>query len=78
MEQLGGNYYRIGGWVLIACDGSRGTAPRTKCNEKAFCAPHYGKSDKAKTRQNNKKGEKWPSKKKKSQPQVPQVWITLM
>ena len=53
MEQLGGDYYRIGGWVLIRYNGSRGTAPRTKCNEKAFCARHYYKSQKAKTRKND-------------------------
>ena len=78
MEQFGGDDYRIGGGVLIAFDGSRSTAPRTTYNEKAFCAPHDGKSAKAKTRQNKKKGQKCPPQNKKPQPQVPQVWITLM
>lgn len=81
MEQLGEIYWRIGGWVLIAFDGSRSTAPRTILNEKAFCAPHYGKSQKAKARKNKKKGKKCQKRrpaKKKPQPQVPQVWITLM
>ena len=77
-EQLGGNYYQIGGCVLIAYDGSRGTAPRTKCNEKAYCTPHYGKSQKAKTRKNRKKCQKCPPNIIIQQPQVPQVWITLM
>ena len=42
MEEIGGRFWRIHGWVPIAFDGSRSTAPRTKDNEEAFCAQHYG------------------------------------
>ena len=85
-KQIGAKYFRTKQWVLIGFDGSRATAPRTVANEKAFCAPNYGKSGKAKTRRNKKKAE---GKKPKgaqcqrrsainSQPQEPQVWITMM
>ena len=66
-EKSGGRFFRTDGWTLIAFDGSRATAPRSKANEKAFCAPNYGKSAHAKNR----------DKESKSQPPAPQTWITL-
>ena len=34
-----GEHFRVGRWVALAVDGSRVSVPRTKKNEKAFCAP---------------------------------------
>ena len=42
MQQIGSQFWRIDGWLPIAFDGSRSTAPRTKSNEAALCA-NYGK-----------------------------------
>lgn len=72
-EAVGGQYYRTDGWVLIAFDGSRATAPRTQANEKAFCAPNYGSGEKAKY--GKKVSKEAP---RKTVPPEPQVWITLM
>lgn len=80
MEQIGGKFWRIGLWVPIAFDGSRSTAPRTRSNEQALCAPHYGTGRKAKygkygtKKANSMRGAK---KRKKPQPQEPQAWITM-
>jgi hypothetical protein len=54
--------------------------PRTKDNEKAFCAPNYGKSNNAKYRQKKKRKEKRSRVKsqKKMQPVKPQIWLTLL
>ena len=38
MEEYGGDHWRIGSWVPLAVDGSRIGAPRTRANERAFCA----------------------------------------
>jgi hypothetical protein len=79
MEEIGGRYWRIGGWVPIAFDGSRGTAPRTENNENAFCCKTYGKSPKAKARKKKTKGMRRRNHgKHKPQPQEPQVWITML
>src|ERR1700733_5717857 len=43
MHEIGGTFWEIGGWVPIAFDGSRGSAPRSEANEKALCASNYGK-----------------------------------
>lgn len=79
MEEIGGRFWRIHGWVPIAFDGSRGTAPRSEQNEKAFCAPHYGKSNSAKYRRRKIKGMRRKNNdKNRPHPQEPQVWITLL
>jgi hypothetical protein len=76
MEQIGGEYWRIGGWLPLAVDGSRITTPRTQPNEAAFSAPHYGQSYKARSR------TKWKNKKRRSKPLServkPQIWLTLL
>jgi hypothetical protein len=60
-------------------DGSRATTPRTASNEKAFCAPNYGKSHSAKYRKRKTKGmRRKQNEKNKPQPQTPQTWITMM
>jgi hypothetical protein len=79
MEEIGGRFWRVGGWVPIAFDGSRSTAPRTKSNEAAYCAANYGKGYTAKYRPKKSKGmRRKQNEKNKAQPQEPQAWITLM
>ena len=79
MEEIGGRFWCIHGWVPIAFDGSRSTAPRTTANERAFCAKHYGKGKTAKYRKKKTKGvRRKKNKRNKAQPQEPQAWITLL
>lgn len=79
MAEIGGLHYRKGMWVVIAADGSRASTPRTKSNEKAFCAKNYGKGKTAKYRKKKTKGmRRRRVKQNKPQPQGPQMWITLM
>jgi hypothetical protein len=79
MEQIGGRFWRVAGWIPIAFDGSRSTAPRTKANEKAFCAKDYGKGKTAKYRKKKSKGmRRRKNQRNKAQPQEPQAWITLL
>ena len=78
-EEVAGRFWSDGGWTLIGFDGSRATTPRTASNEKAFCAPNYGKSNSAKYRKRKSKGmRRRQNEKNKPQPQTPQVWITMM
>ena len=71
--------WSLGGWVPIAFDGSRSTAPRTESNEQALCAPHYGNGQTAKYRKKKSKGmRRKKNEKNKPQPQEPQAWITLL
>lgn len=79
MEKHGGKHWRVGLWLALAVDGSRISVPRTKANEKAFCAPNYGKGKTAKYRKRKTKGKRAGKKgKEKMQPVKPQMWITLM
>jgi len=79
MEQIGGEFWEVAGWVPIAFDGSRDTAPRTKSNEDGFCAKNYGKGKTAKHRKKKTKGmRRTKNKKNPPSPPAPQVWITLM
>lgn len=79
MQEIGGKFWRRGGWVLIAFDGSRSSAPRTEKNELAFCAPDYGKGNTARYRKKKSKGmRRQQNKKHPPQPQKPQAWITLL
>jgi hypothetical protein len=64
--------------MALAVDGSRVSVPRTKDNEKALCAPHYGKSASAKYRRRQRKKARVRSRAKKSEPVKPQIWITLL
>lgn len=79
LEEIGGKFWRIGRWVPIAFDGSRSTAPRTKANEKAFCAANYGSGKTARYRKKKTKGlRRKKNQKNPAHPQEPQAWITLM
>jgi hypothetical protein len=76
MEQIGGEHWRIAGWLPLAVDGSRTTTPRTRSNEACFSATHYGQGRKARSRR------KWKNKKRRSKPLServkPQIWLTLL
>lgn len=76
MEHIGGEYWRIGGWLPLAVDGSRITTPRTQSNEANFSAPHFGQSRTARGRR------RWKNKKRRSKPLServkPQIWLTLL
>jgi hypothetical protein len=79
MEEIGGRFWRVHGWVPIAFDGSRSSAPRTQANEKAFCAPNYGKGKTSRYRTKKTKGmRRRKNERNKPQPQEPQAWITMM
>jgi hypothetical protein len=79
MAQLGGNFWRVDGWVPIAFDGSRSSAPRTASNEAELCAANYGKGMTAKYRKKKSKGmRRKRNQRNKPQPQEPQAWITMM
>jgi hypothetical protein len=79
MEEWGGEFWRIGIWVPIAFDGSRSTAPRSKANEDALCAAHYGQGMTARYRKKKSKGmRRKRNQRNRAQPQEPQAWITLL
>jgi hypothetical protein len=76
MEKVGGSYWQIGPWLPLAVDGSRVNTSRTKSNERAFSAKHFGQGHTARSRQ------KWRNKKRRSkrlsEPVKPQIWLTLV
>lgn len=79
MEEIGGPCWQVGLWVPIAFDGSRSTAPRSKANEKAFCAGNYGKGATAKYRKKKSKGmRRKKNERNKAHAQEPQAWITML
>lgn len=79
MQAVGGSHWRIGRWLPIAVDGSRISTPRTVKNERAFCAPNYGKSATARHRRKKRKAKGIRRRsKKKPQPVKPQIWLTLL
>jgi hypothetical protein len=78
-EEVGGRFFRTGGWVLIGFDGSRATAPRTVSNERAFCAPNYGHGKRAKYGKKKSRGlRRRRNEQHPPHPQAPQAWITMM
>ncbi|HSG69579.1 MAG TPA: transposase [Planctomycetaceae bacterium] len=79
MRKIRGKHWRTDGWVPIAFDGSRSSAPRTVSNEDALCAPNYGHGPTAKYRKKKTKGmRRRKNEKNKPQPQEPQAWITML
>jgi hypothetical protein len=79
MREIGGEFWRVGGWVPIAFDGSRSSTPRTQANERTFRAKNYGKGTTAKYRKKKSKGMR-RKKNEKNPPQLPkpQAWITML
>jgi Transposase DDE domain len=79
MEENGGQHWRVGRWLALAVDGSRLSVPRTEENEKAFCAPNFGKSRMAEyRRRKRRKGRRVRQKAEARQPVKPQMWVTLL
>ena len=81
MERYGGDHWRIGSWLPLAVDGSRVSAARTRANERAFCAPNYGRSRSADYRRRKRRRQGRPQRRRrrrKSAPVKPQVWLTLI
>ena len=80
MGRQAGKHLRVGRWLALAVDGSRIGAPRTRENEKAFCAPNYGHGKTAKYRKKTGKGgrKRKTKKKKKQHPVGPQLWLTML
>jgi hypothetical protein len=79
MEEVAGKRWRVHGWLPIAFDGSRSTAPRSQSNEKALCAPDYGNGQTAKYRKKKSKGmRRKKNERNKAQAQEPQAWITML
>ena len=79
MRQIGGRFWRVDGWVPLAFDGSRCTAPRTRSNEAGFCARTYGKGKTATYRKKKSKGlRRRQNRAHPGQPPAPQTWLTLL
>lgn len=78
MKQIGKDRWAVGDWVAIAFDGSRDAAPRTKSNERAYCAADYGNGKTARSKKNRNGKTKKGTRTGKVQPPAPHVWITLM
>ena len=78
-EEVAGERRRTDGWLLLGFDGSRISAPRTQSNEKAFCAPNYGKGKEAKYGRKKSKGMRRNRNiENPPQPPKPQVWVTMV
>lgn len=77
MRAHGGTHWRVGAWLPLAVDGSRISAPRTRANEAALCAPNYGRSRTAEYRR-KKKGRRGRKAGREARPVKPQVWLTLL
>ncbi|MFY9252911.1 MAG: hypothetical protein WAO83_05630 [Fuerstiella sp.] len=52
MKQIGKDRWAVGDWVAIGFDGSRDATPRTKSNERAYCAADYGNGKTARSKKN--------------------------
>ena len=81
MRELKSEHWRLGRWLPLAVDGTRLSVPRTRANEQAFCAPHFGHSRTAQYRRRKKKkaqGRRIRRRVKPAQPVKPQVWTTLL
>lgn len=78
-QERAGRHFEIRGWVPIAFDGSRATAPRSVSNERRLCAPNYGNGKRAKYGKKKSKGmRRKQNEKNKPHPQAPQAWITML
>lgn len=80
-QEHAGEHWRCLGWVLFGVDGSRITTPRTESNEQAFCAKNYGHGKTAKYGKKKSQGlrrKKNKEHQKKTIPQEPQLFLTLI
>jgi hypothetical protein len=79
MEEVGGQFWLVEGYVPLAFDGGRSDASRTVSNESEFCAPNHGKGKTAKYRKKKTKGmRRTQNEKNKPVDPKPQAWITMM
>ncbi len=79
LQQFGKRFFRVGRWAPLAFDGSRATAPRTKSNEREFCAKNYGNGKTGKYRRSLKgRNQKKKHRKNEAQLTPPQLWVTLI
>jgi hypothetical protein len=76
MQTCGQTHWRLGRWLPLAVDGSRISTPRTRANEKAFCAPNYGQGKTAKYRKKKRQGRR--RRRAAMEPVKPQIWLTLL
>jgi hypothetical protein len=83
MQQTSPAGWRVGKWLVLACDGSRLSVPRTQPNEERFNKP---KKPRPKRSRNKKRGRHaqgvQPKRRTKRhydpQPVAPQLWLTLI
>jgi hypothetical protein len=73
MQEVAGAHWTIHGWVVLAVDGTRIEAPRTKANE-----AHFASSFKRRRRKQKTSGHRQSKPKRKTHPPAPQVWLTVM
>jgi hypothetical protein len=73
MEKHGGDHWRIGCWLPLAVDGSRIDAPRTRANERAFCAANFGGSRMADCRRRISRRQGRPERRRRRQPLAAQA-----
>jgi hypothetical protein len=79
MGAIGSRFWRVDRWVPIAFDGSRSTAPRTRSNERAYCAANYGTGKTARYRRKKTKGmRRTKNEANAARPPEPQLWVTLL
>lgn len=79
MEKVGGEHFRMGKWLPLAVDGSRGDTPRSKANEAWFCAENFGRGKTSKYRKKKSKGmRRKRNRQSPAHPVKPQVWITML
>lgn len=82
-EELGGHFL-VGGWMLLAGDGSRTATPRTRSNEQCFAAKKKPQRKTKKRTLRQKRLQKAKQKKqqtKKSREKkasTPQIWLTVL
>ncbi len=82
-EELSG-YFLVGGWMLLAGDGSRTATPRTRSNEKCFAAKQKTKR-KTKQRtlqqkrlQKTKQQKQQTKESREKKASTPQIWLTVL
>jgi hypothetical protein len=79
-------YFLVGGWLVLAGDGSRTLTPRTQSNEQAFSAKKKARKQKRKTTAHQKRLGAQRRRKQKRQSEAdrakkantPQIWLTML
>jgi hypothetical protein len=79
-------YFLIGGWLVLAGDGSRTLTPRTQSNERAFSAKNKAQNKKRQQTPHQKRLGAQRRRKQKRQSEAdrakkantPQIWLTML